>query len=87
MLELFAELYPDPALRALFERVLGTGEVYHAAASGLSFLQPPAQTSAHWQWTLQPLREGPGPGPVQGLLLGLIPDPRPEKAVPPPDAG
>ncbi len=63
------DLYPHAENRAIFQRVVDSGEAYYAYEKAFAYPDRPAEVT-WWDWTLQPLFEDGGA--VGGVLLSLV---------------
>ena len=63
------ELYPDKENEAIFQQVLETGKPYFAQAKPFEYGYNPERGITHWNWSLQPVRDG---GAIVALLLVLV---------------
>jgi len=66
----YFEISPNEEVRAIFQRVLTTGEPYVAKAQSLEPHGAPPGREAYWDWSLQPVRNERGQ--AEGLLLCLL---------------
>ncbi len=65
----FFALYPDEEHKAVFERVVRTGQPCQAYAKPFRFAGDPQQDATHWNWWLTPLLDDHGQ--VESLVLNL----------------
>lgn len=63
-------LFPDAENKAIFRRVLETGEPYYAHAKPFSYAEHPERGTSYWDWSLFPLHDSRGQ--VDGLVLNLV---------------
>ncbi len=65
----FFALYPDEEHKAIFERVVRTGQPYQAYAKPFQFASNPQRDATYWNWWLTPLLDEHGQ--VESLVLNL----------------
>jgi len=64
------DLYPDEENRAIFQRVVDTGEPFYIEAKPFVFPDQPMRGMTYWDWSLIPVRDGEGR--VTGLVFTLV---------------
>ncbi len=64
------DLFPDEENKAIFRRVVETGEPYFAYGTPLVDERHPERGMTYWDWSVQPVKEPEGR--VTGLVLSLI---------------
>ncbi len=62
------ELYPHEENKAIFQRVVDTGESYFVAAKPFVFPDQPERGVTYWDWSLMPILDS---GKVTGLVFTL----------------
>ncbi len=63
-------LYPNEENRAIFRKVVKTGEPYFAFEKPFEYAENPERGVTYWDWSLQPVKD-PG-GKVSGVVLSLV---------------
>lgn len=66
----YFELFPDPELRAIFERVRDTGELYVSRSHPMVRADRPNGDVTYWDWWLRPICSPEGD--TEGLVLSLV---------------
>lgn len=66
----YFDLYPDFRKKAIFERVLETGEAYYAYAEPLELPDEIGEMMMYWDWSLCPVKDETGE--IEGLLMCLV---------------
>lgn len=64
------DLYPNEENKAIFRKVVTTGEPYFAYARPFEYAEHPERGVTYWDWSLQPIKDVGGN--VQGLVFSLI---------------
>jgi PAS domain S-box-containing protein len=64
------DLFPHAENRAIFERVVVSGEPFHVFEKPFEYPDHPQRGVTYWNWSLQPVKSPDGA--VQGLVLSLV---------------
>lgn len=64
------DLYPNEENRAIFQRVVDTGEPFSVAEKPFEYAEFPERGVTYWDWSLQPVKSETGE--VEGLVLSLV---------------
>lgn len=64
------ELYPHEENRAIFQRVVETGEPFSILEKPFEYAEYPERGVTYWDWGLQPVKTPDGA--VEGLVLSLV---------------
>jgi len=64
------DLYPNDENKAVFQRVVDTGEPYFVRAKPFNYIYKPEKGTTFWDWSLKPVTDTDGK--VSGLVLCLV---------------
>ena len=64
------DLYPNDENKAIFQRVVDTGETHFSYAEPFEYAENPERGTSHWDWSLAPIKDVGGK--VEGLILSLL---------------